>query len=175
MFPRFKEARQRLLGRPSLSVLGMAPITLSSQPDIPTPQKSMPFASRCSRRSAQASQERIYRKTLSGSPFGWPRDAIDAALIALHRSQHITATLNGAAVPLGQLDQNKISKSEFPNRTDDPCLFRIGWFSGSCSRASAISCKSGDEGICAGEFADKVNRTCQFSRWRCAASRLAHP
>jgi hypothetical protein len=53
------------------------------------------------------------RKDLERSPFGWPRDAVDAALIALHRSQHITATLNGAAVALGQLDQNKISRSEF--------------------------------------------------------------
>ncbi len=35
------------------------------------------------------------------------------ALIALHRSQHVRATLNGVTVPAGQLDQNKISKSEF--------------------------------------------------------------
>ncbi|MCL4854460.1 MAG: BREX system P-loop protein BrxC, partial [Bryobacteraceae bacterium] len=53
------------------------------------------------------------RKELERSPYGWPRDAVDAALIALHRSQHITARLNGVAVPPGQLDQNKISKSEF--------------------------------------------------------------
>lgn len=53
------------------------------------------------------------RKALSGSPFGWPRDAVDAALIALHRSQHITATLNGAPIALGQIDQNKIPKAEF--------------------------------------------------------------
>ena len=53
------------------------------------------------------------RKELEGAPFGWPRDAIDAALVALHRSQHITATLNGVPVAPGQLDQNKISKSEF--------------------------------------------------------------
>lgn len=53
------------------------------------------------------------RKELERSPYGWPRDAVDAALIALHRSQHVTATLNGVAVPAGQLDQNKISKSEF--------------------------------------------------------------
>ena len=53
------------------------------------------------------------RKALEASPFGWPQDAIDAALIALHRSQHITATLNGSAVAVGQLDQNKISKAEF--------------------------------------------------------------
>lgn len=53
------------------------------------------------------------RKELERSPYGWPRDAVDAALIALHRSQHITATLNGVVVPAGQLDQNKTSKSEF--------------------------------------------------------------
>lgn len=53
------------------------------------------------------------RKELERAPFGWPRDAVDAALIALHRSQHLTATLNGVSVAPGQLDQNKISKSEF--------------------------------------------------------------
>ncbi len=53
------------------------------------------------------------RKALSGSPFGWPRDAVDAAMIALHRSQHVTATLNGAPITLGQIDQNKIPKAEF--------------------------------------------------------------
>jgi hypothetical protein len=53
------------------------------------------------------------RRELEGSPFGWPRDAVDAGLIALHRSQHITATLNGALVAPGQLDQNKVSKTEF--------------------------------------------------------------
>ncbi len=52
------------------------------------------------------------RKELMGSPFGWPQDAVDTALIALHRSQHLTATLNGAPVPPGQLDQNKIPKAE---------------------------------------------------------------
>ena len=53
------------------------------------------------------------RKALKASPFGWPQDAIDAALIELHRSQNITAILNGSAVAVGQLDQNKISKAEF--------------------------------------------------------------
>jgi len=53
------------------------------------------------------------RKELETSPFGWPRDAVDAALIALHRSQHITATMNGAGVPAGHLDQNKVPKTEF--------------------------------------------------------------
>lgn len=53
------------------------------------------------------------RKVLRASPYGWPQDAIDAALIALHRTQHISATLNGAVLAPAQLDQNKISKAEF--------------------------------------------------------------
>ena len=53
------------------------------------------------------------RKELKADPYGWPQDAIDAALMALHRSQHISATLNGAPVPIGGLDQTKISKTEF--------------------------------------------------------------
>ncbi len=95
------------------------------------------------------------RKTLSGLPFGWPRDAVDAALIALHRSQHITATLNGAAVPLGQLDQNKISKSDFRieqailSVQDRLALRKL--FLG-----LDVSCKSGEEGDRAAEFLGKL-------------------
>lgn len=91
------------------------------------------------------------RKTLRSAPFGWPQDAIDAALIALHRSQHITATLNGTPVPLGQLDQNKIAKSEF--RTEAVTLsvqdrLRLrGLF-----QAAGMSCKSGEEATKAREF-----------------------
>ncbi len=53
------------------------------------------------------------RKELKADPFGWPQDAIDAALMALHRSQHISATFNGSPVSIGGLDQIKISKTEF--------------------------------------------------------------
>ena len=91
------------------------------------------------------------RKALRASPYGWPQDAIDAALIALHRSQHITATLNGTPVPLGQIDQNKIAKAEFraeaitlsvPDRLRLRKLFQ----------AAALSCKSGEEATKATEF-----------------------
>lgn len=53
------------------------------------------------------------RKLLRASPYGWPQDAIDAALIGLHRSQHLSAALNGERIAPGQLDQNRIAKSEF--------------------------------------------------------------
>jgi hypothetical protein len=91
------------------------------------------------------------RKALSGTPFGWPRDAVDAALIALHRLQHITATLNGQAIPLGQLDQNKIAKTEFRVEhatlsVSDRLVLR------KLFQALGLSCKSGEEAVRAADF-----------------------
>ena len=91
------------------------------------------------------------RKAQSGSPFGWPRDAVDAALLALHRAQHLSATLNGAAVALGQLDQNKISKTEFRVEQDtlsvqDRLVLR------KLFQVLNIACKSGEESARAAEF-----------------------
>lgn len=91
------------------------------------------------------------RKALQASPFGWPRDAIDAALIALHRSQHVSVTLNGAPVALGQLDQNKIPKSAFRveqatlSVQDRLALRKLFGQAG-------VTCKSGEEAAKSGDF-----------------------
>jgi hypothetical protein len=91
------------------------------------------------------------RKTLRVAPFGWPQDAIDAALIALHRMQNVTATLNGSPVPLGQLDQNKIAKAEFrveqATLSVQERLLLRGLFP-----KIGIACKSGEELAKASEF-----------------------
>lgn len=95
------------------------------------------------------------RKALRVSPYGWPQDAIDAALIALHRSQHLTATLNGAKLAPGQLDQNKISKAEFRveritlSVTDRIAIRKL-------FQALGINCKAGEELLKAPEFLDKL-------------------
>jgi hypothetical protein len=91
------------------------------------------------------------RKSLRASPYGWPQDAIDAALVAMHRSQHITATLNGAPVQFGQLDQNKIAKTEFRVEqatltVQDRLLLRRLFLE------LGIQCKSGEETIAAPNF-----------------------
>lgn len=91
------------------------------------------------------------RRELRAAPFGWPQDAVDAALIALHRGQHVTATLNGTPVALGQLDQSRIPKAIF--RVEHATLSVV-------ERAELrklfgrldISCKSGEEGLRASEF-----------------------
>ncbi len=95
------------------------------------------------------------RRALKSSPFGWPQDAIDAALIALHRLQHITATLNGAPVAAGQLDQNKIAKAEFRVEqatlsVQDRLILRKLY------GKAGISCKSGEEAAKASEFIGKL-------------------
>ena len=95
------------------------------------------------------------RKALRASPYGWPQDAIDAALIALHRSQHLSATLNGAVQAPGHLDQNKISKAAFRvekvtlSVTERLAIRRV-------FQALGVSCKAGEELAKAPEFLDKL-------------------
>lgn len=52
-------------------------------------------------------------RILKAAPYGWPQDAIDAALLALHRSGHLRATRNGQLVAAGALDQAGIKAAEF--------------------------------------------------------------
>ncbi|NJL72188.1 MAG: hypothetical protein HC888_11705, partial [Candidatus Competibacteraceae bacterium] len=56
------------------------------------------------------------RKALRASPFGWPQDAVDAALLALHRAQHVSATLNGAAVAWANSTKTRLPR-RIPGRT----------------------------------------------------------
>lgn len=53
------------------------------------------------------------RDHFSAAPYGWPRDAVDAALISLFASGHLRATSNGVPLKPGQLDQAKISQTDF--------------------------------------------------------------
>lgn len=90
------------------------------------------------------------RKALRASPYGWPQDAIDAGLIALHRLQHVTATLNGAPVLIGQLDQNKIAKAEF--RVEHATLTVQDRLLVRKLITQLVACKSGEEAAKAPEF-----------------------
>ena len=91
------------------------------------------------------------RKELEAAPFGWPRDAVDAALIALHSCQQVIVTLNGAPVDRGQLDQNRIPKAELrlekTNVSLDDRLKLRKLF-----QALEITCKSGEESEKAPDF-----------------------
>ena len=53
------------------------------------------------------------RAHFSDPPYGWSRDAVDAALISLFGTGHLRATSNGIPLKPGQLDQAKISATDF--------------------------------------------------------------
>jgi hypothetical protein len=52
-------------------------------------------------------------KELNAPPFGWPKDAIAAALIAMHRWGFIKATRNGSVLASGALDQASVPTTDF--------------------------------------------------------------
>jgi len=90
-------------------------------------------------------------RQLKSAPYGWPQDAIDAALIALHRSGHLRATRNGQPVPIGRLDQAAIKGAEFrPEKVRLTTSQRIavrGLF-----EKLGVTTKSGEEELRAPEF-----------------------
>jgi hypothetical protein len=57
------------------------------------------------------------RDAFEASPYGWPRDAVDATLITLHTTGHLRATNKGMTLSQGQLDQAKISVTDFRTET----------------------------------------------------------
>ena len=85
------------------------------------------------------------QKKLRGAPYGWPQDAIDAALIALHRSGHLRAVRKtGEPIPVGDLDQAGVKAAEFrPEKvrlTTSQKIALRGLFS-----KAGLTTKSGDE------------------------------
>ncbi len=53
------------------------------------------------------------RKFFTTSPFGWPKDTIDSALIALVAAGFLDARLSNVSLEAKSLDHTKIGKSEF--------------------------------------------------------------
>ena len=95
------------------------------------------------------------QRVLKGPEFGWPQDAIDAALIALHRSGHLRATRNGQPVAVGSLDQAGVKAAEFrPEKVRLTTQERIdlrGLF-----MTVGITTKSGEEELSAPAFLDAL-------------------
>ena len=95
------------------------------------------------------------RKLLMAPPCGWPQDAIDAALIALHRAEAVRATMNGQVVKPGQLDQTRISTTEFRSETvrlgvEDKLALR-GLY-----QKLSLKASNGDEQLVAADFLSRL-------------------
>ena len=91
------------------------------------------------------------RDALEASPYGWPRDAVDAALITLHTTSHLIATHKGMTLSQGQLDQAKISVTDFRAATvtipakDKMKLRKL-------FQAAGVDCKPKEETVKASAF-----------------------
>jgi hypothetical protein len=91
------------------------------------------------------------RDIFESIPYGWPRDAIDAALIALLTTGHIRATHKGVQLKQGQLDQAKISVTDF--RVETITIDARGRIKlRKLFQSAGIPCKPNEEYMAAGQF-----------------------
>ena len=99
---------------------------------------------------------RAVRAQFSGPPYGWSRDSIDAALISLFGTGHLSATANGTPHKPGKLDQAKVSTTDFrvesatigvPQRLKLRKLFQT----------AGVTCKPNEESVAAEKFLARLS------------------
>ena len=98
---------------------------------------------------------RDVRSYFSEPPYGWPRDAVDAALICLFGTGHLRAISNGIPLKIGQLDQAKISATDFRVESatiDTRQRLRIR----NLFNKARVNCKPNEEDAAASEFISKL-------------------
>ena len=99
---------------------------------------------------------RDVRSHFSDPPYGWPRDAIDAALISLFGAGHLRATVNGVALPPGQLDQAKVPSTDF--RTESATISTHQRLKlRSLFQNAGIDCKPNEEAAAAGRLLSRLH------------------
>lgn len=114
LFPRFPEADHRAWGV-ALKRAQDGSDTPFEVVDWDGPLSDHPVAKEVLATVATGKRGNEARKALAQPPFGWPRDAVDAALVALHRLGQLAATRNGA--PVRRLDQTAIATTVFRPET----------------------------------------------------------
>jgi hypothetical protein len=95
------------------------------------------------------------RKQFGAAPFGWPQDAIDAALMALLTAGHLRATANGNPVNASALAQSSIGATDF--RVEIPSLSanqRVGVRG--LFQAAGLNAPSNEESSFAPRFLEKL-------------------
>ena len=98
---------------------------------------------------------RDVRSHFSGPPYGWPRDAIDAALISLFGAGHLRATANGVALHPPQLDQAKVPSTDF--RTESATInARQRLKLRSLFQTAGVDCKPNEEIAAAGRLLTRL-------------------
>lgn len=95
------------------------------------------------------------RAHFDDSPYGWPRDAIDAALISLFAAGHLRATTNGTLIKPGQLDQARVPGTDF--RVESATIgTRQRLKLRKLFSMAGIACKPNEEADSAAAFLDRL-------------------
>ena len=93
------------------------------------------------------------QKALCGGQFGWPQDAIDAALIALHSSDHLRANdKNSQPIAAGRLDQAGVKSADFRPQSERLTAQEKITLRGMYQKLGNIAVKPGHEVAQAAEF-----------------------
>jgi hypothetical protein len=95
------------------------------------------------------------RRQFSTGQYGWPQDAIDAALMVLAVAGHLRVTQNGQPFDPRQLDHSKIGICDF--RTEHVTISAAQKLAlRKLFQAAGVGCKPGEEAVVAPEFILKV-------------------
>lgn len=116
LFPNFRDADDNRWGTVINRARSGDEAALSAVDWTDTPEKH-PVCAAVLSEVGSGKRGKEIRESFDISPYGWPRDAVDAALIALHTTGHLRASHKGVTLPLGQLDQAKISVTDFRTET----------------------------------------------------------
>ena len=100
---------------------------------------------------------REVRSNFSNPPYGWPRDALDAALICLFSSGHLRATVNGMPVQARGLDQATAPRADF--RVEGAMIgARQRLKLRRLFQTAGVDCKPNEEASAAHELLDMLER-----------------
>ena len=103
---------------------------------------------------------RAVRAHFSAPPYGWPRDAVDAALISLFGTGHLRATANGVALRPLSLDQGKVPATDF--RVESATIdTRQRLKLRKLFQDTGIPCKPNEESTAAGELLEMLTELAQ--------------
>ena len=97
------------------------------------------------------------RDKFEEAPCGWPRDAIDGALMVLHATGHVRAVHKGTVLGPGQLDQAKIPVTDF--RTETVAIDVKGRIKlRKLFQEAGLACNPDEETIVAERFIDTMDK-----------------
>jgi hypothetical protein len=92
------------------------------------------------------------RAHFAASPYGWPRDTVDGALLALCASGHLHCAFQGKALDVKQAERAKIAQYDFRAVTVTLSASQRMALRGLFQEAAGLACKPGEEANTAGPF-----------------------